>query len=185
MKGSRAASRYAKSLFSLSVERKELDAVHQDMVSIANTCENSRELQLLLKSPVIKPDKKLNILKVIFGGKTSKTVAVFLEIITKKKRAGIVEEIAQSFLEQYRTHKNIVSAKVSTARKLDKETKEKIMNIVEASTKGKVELIEKVDENLIGGFVLRIGDTQVDSSIQRKLSDLHRSFSKNAYVKEF
>lgn len=178
--GSRAASRYAKSLLSLSIDQKSLEEVNKDMKFVADTCKTSSELILLLKSPIVKTDKKLAILNAIFSNKIGKLVSSFIEIITKKKREAIILDIARAFNEQYNTHKNITSAKVSTAIALDKELKSKIMGIVKAASKGDVEIEEEVNKDLIGGFVIKIGDQQVDSSINSKLQKLKREFSTNA-----
>ena len=178
--GSRAASRYAKSLLSLSIDQKSLEEVNKDMKFVADTCKSSSELILLLKSPIVKTDKKLAILNAIFSNKIGKLVSSFIEIITKKKREAITLDIARAFNEQYNTHKNITSAKVSTAIALDKELKSKIMAIVKAASKGDVEIEEEVNKDLIGGFVIKIGDQQVDSSINSKLQKLKREFSTNA-----
>lgn len=178
--GSRAASRYAKSLLSLSIDQKSLEEVNKDMKFVADTCKSSSELILLLKSPIVKTDKKLAILNAIFSNKIGKLVSSFIEIITKKKREAIILDIARAFNEQYNTHKNITSAKVSTAIALDKELKSKIMAIVKAASKGDVEIEEEVNKDLIGGFVIKIGDQQVDSSINSKLQKLKREFSTNA-----
>ena len=116
----------------------------------------------------------------IFSNKIGKLVSSFIEIITKKKREAIILDIARAFNEQYNTHKNITSAKVSTAIALDKELKSKIMAIVKTASKGDVEIEEEVNKDLIGGFVIKIGDQQVDSSINSKLQKLKREFSTNA-----
>ena len=169
MKGTKAASRYAKSILTLAIEQNVLEEVNNDMHLIALTCNENHDLVVLLKSPVIKTDKKAAILKAIFENKISKLTLAFLNIITNKKREGLISYIAESFKAQYNEHKNIISAKVSTTFPLDKSLKEKVMAIVKGNTDGDVELIEEVNKDLIGGFVLRIGDKQIDSSIQKKL----------------
>jgi F-type H+-transporting ATPase subunit delta len=151
---------------------------------VASTCKASDDLMLLLKSPIVKSDKKLSILKAVFDGKTGKLVSSFIEIITKKSREAIMADIAASFNTLYNAHNNVVSAKVSTAIPLDKELKEKIMAIVQKNSDGNVEIEEEVNKELLGGFVIKIGDQQVDSSIQSKLQKLNREFRDNLYVNE-
>lgn len=178
--GSRAAGRYAKSLLSLAIEQKSLEDVNKDMAFVAFTCKSSTDLMLLLKSPIVKTDKKLSILNAIFSGNTGKLVSGFIELITKKKREKIILDIAVAFGEQYNAYKNITSAKVSTAIELDKDLKSKIMAIVKTASNGEVEIEEEINKDLIGGFVIKIGDQQVDSSIHSKLQKLKREFSTNA-----
>jgi F-type H+-transporting ATPase subunit delta len=107
-------------------------------------------------------------------------VSSFIDIITQKKREAIILDIALAFSEQYNAHKNITSAKVSTAITLDKELKSKIMAIVKTASKGEVEIEEEVNKDLIGGLIIKIDDQQVDSSIHSKLQKLKREFNTNA-----
>jgi len=108
----------------------------------------------------------------------------FIDIITRKRREFELEGIAESFLNQYKKHKQILTAVITTASGLDKSLREKVMQIVKGSTNSEVVLEEKINKDLIGGFVLRVGDQQVDASILRQIKNLDRSFSENPYVKE-
>jgi F-type H+-transporting ATPase subunit delta len=185
MRNSRLASRYAKSLIGLSVERKELEAVYADMKLVAGVCSENKDLSVLLKSPIVKTDKKVKILEQIFAGKLAATSHAFIKIITEKKREQYLQNIAQAFIEQYKEHKNIITANVKTTFKLDEKLKTSILELVKSGTNSQVELNEEIDKNIVGGFILRIGDKQVDASIQNKLHNLKKSFSKNPYIKEY
>lgn len=176
------ASRYAKSLIDLAVETKQLEEVRNDMRLIKQVCIENREFVVLLESPVVKTDKKMAILKEIFGGKISVTTQAFLDIVAKKRREGYIDDIAFSFDEQYKKYKNITSAIITSAVKLDDSVKSAILNIVKQTYKGEIELVEKTDKSLIGGFVLTINDKQVDTSVKRKLNDLKKNFSGNLYL---
>jgi F-type H+-transporting ATPase subunit delta len=181
---SRVSFRYAKSLLDLSLEKGQLEQVREDMQLVLDTVRESKDLSLMLKSPVIKTDKKLEVLKAIFGGKIGVISSQFIDIITRKRREMELEGIADSFLSQYKAHKQILTAVITTASGLDKSLREKVLQIVKGSTNSEVELTEKVNKDLIGGFVLRVGDQQVDASILRQIKNLDRSFSENPYVKE-
>lgn len=176
------ASRYAKSLIDLAVETKQLEEVASDMRLIKEVCKDNRDFVVLLESPVVKTDKKMAIFKSVFGGKISVTTSTFLDLIALKRREGYIDDIAYSFDEQYKAFKNITTAVISTAVPLDAATKSKIIDIVKKKATGEVELIEKIDKSLIGGFILTVNDKQVDSSIKRKLNDLRKGFSTNLYV---
>lgn len=176
------ASRYAKSLIDLAVETKQLEEVANDMRLIKKVCKENREFVMLLESPVVKTDKKMAVFKAIFGGKISATTATFLDLIARKRREGYIDDIAYAFDEQYKVFKNITTAVITTAIPLDAATKAKVSEIVKSTAKGEVELIEKVDKSLIGGFILTVNDKQVDTSIKRKLNDLRKNFSTNLYV---
>ncbi|PCJ88174.1 MAG: ATP synthase F1 subunit delta [Flavobacteriales bacterium] len=185
MKETRVASRYAKSLLDLTIEQGDLERAYEDMRFVSQTCAESRELVLLLKSPIVKTDKKQAILHEIFGKTLGKTSLSFMDIITRKRRESHLQGIADSFIWQYKAYKNIVTATVTTSVGMDKDIREKIMALVKTNNQAKVELLEEVDEGIIGGFVLRIGDTQLDESIHNKLNDLKKTFSENPYVKDF
>ncbi|HEU4719169.1 MAG TPA: ATP synthase F1 subunit delta [Bacteroidia bacterium] len=185
MTGTRVSYRYAKSLLDLSLEKGQLEQVHEDMQLVLNTIRGSRDLELLLKSPVIKTDKKDDILKAIFGGKIGVITTAFIDILTRKRREGYLESVADSFVNQYKKHKKILTAVVTTALGLDESLREQVVNVVKQGGKSEVELQEKVDANIIGGFILRVGDNQVDASIIRQIKNLERTFNENPYIKDF
>lgn len=185
MADSRAASRYVKSLLGLAVEKKALEEVHRDMLLFSDAVSKSRPLELLLRNPVIKHDKKLEILKKLFGGKVNNLTMAFFEIITRKNREPILEAVAREFHNAYNEYKGIGKATVITAVPLDAKLRNEFERLVrEYSDKKEIELIEKVDPDLIGGFVLNVGDRQVDASIESKIKTLKLQFSQNPYIKE-
>lgn len=185
MADSRAASRYVKSLLDLAVERNVLEDVHNDMVLFAETATKSRPLALLLQNPVIKHDQKLAVLKKAFGGKVHSLTMAFFEIITKKNREPILLAVAREFHNAYNEYKGIGRATVETATPLDDNARKSIEALVKAySEKKQIELVETIDPELIGGFILKVGDRQVDASIKNKLKALKVQFSENPYIRE-
>ena len=173
----RVASRYAKSLLALALEQGELENAYNDMKLVSETCDSSKDLSLLLQSPIVKPDKKTEILREIFAGRLGKLSLSFIDIIIKKRRENYLEAIARKFQNQYKSHKNILTAVVTSAVGLDDNIRSEIMKIVKDSANAEVELVEKANKDLIGGLILRVGDKQIDASIQRKLINLRRDFS--------
>lgn len=174
------ASRYAKSLLDLSVEKGQLEAVYADMIQVKAVCENSREFITFLKSPIIKSDKKITTLKAVFEGNFNAITSGFLTIVASKRRESVIPQMAESFIEQYRSHKNIVTAVVTSANGLDAATKQKALDLVKAQLNGEVELVEKVDANIIGGFILKVGDKQIDRSVSRQLLNLKKELTNKA-----
>ncbi|MEM6523072.1 MAG: ATP synthase F1 subunit delta [Bacteroidota bacterium] len=182
----RVATRYAKSLLSLADDQGVLDKVHADMQLFLNVCAESRDLFLLLKNPIIKHDKKRAVLQKIFEGKVSQLTIAFFDIITRKNREAVLPEMAKEFDHQYNVYKGIEEATVTTAIPLTKELKAEVEKLVKKiSSKSKVELTELVDEDLIGGYILKVADRQIDDSIKSKLKALELKFSQNPYIKEF
>lgn len=174
------ASRYAKSLLDLAVEKGQLDAVYADMLQVREVTGGSREFITFLNSPVIKTDKKIAILKSIFEGKLNALTLGFLTIVATKRRESVIPEMAASFIDQYKTHKNILTAVVTSAQGLDAATRQKALDLVKTQLNGEIELVEKTDSNLIGGFILKIGDKQVDRSVSRQLSNLKKELTNKA-----
>jgi F-type H+-transporting ATPase subunit delta len=185
MKGLKLATRYAKSLIDLAVEQKMLERVFDDMKLINDSCKASRELLVALQSPIIKTDKKQAILKSLFSDKVSDITMRFLNIIAEKKREMYIPEIANSFVRQFREIKQIKTAEIITAAPLDEKLRANVLDIVKNYTHTEVELHEKVDPAIIGGYILTVEDEQDDTSIKTKIGKLKRAFKENLYIKDF
>ena len=178
----RVASRYAKSLLDLAEERGELEQVKQDMDLFSKTLSENRDLRLLLRNPIVKHDKKLAILRAIFGGKVTVMTEKFFSIVTQHNRESSLVFIGDEFLKQYNLLRGMQVAQVTTAAPLDAPTRLQLVQLVREQTGlPKVTLQEQVDEDLIGGFVLRIGDRLIDDSVSYRLRKLRTEFSKNPY----
>lgn len=182
MSEQRAASRYAKSILDLAQERGNLPQVKEDMDLFAKTLEQNRDLRLLLRNPIVKHDKKLAILRAIFGGKVSEVTEKFFTIITQHNRESALEWVATEFQSQYERLRGIQVAQVTTAQPLTPALREEVTQLVRRQTGlQSITLTEKVDESLIGGFVLRIGDQQIDDSVRNRLRKLRSEFTNNPY----
>lgn len=185
MRDIKVASRYAKSLLGIAIEQNKLEELHNDMQLINTVCSENRELELLLKSPIVKSDKKEAIITEVFGKNISQIANSFIAIILSKKRENLLADIANAFIDVYKTHKNITTASVTTAVSLTAAQKKAVVGLLNAQGKENVELNEIVNNEIIGGMILRVGDKQVDESIKRKLSNLEMEFDDNPYIKEF
>jgi len=175
---------YAKSLFDLSLEKGNTEAVYQDMSLIHQVCEENRALILLLQNPIIFPEKKTSILREIFQKKIDALTMRFLEIIVHKRRENQLLSITTEFIASYLAYKGIEKAIVTTATGLDDKLRSEVIAMVKKSSQSNVELVEKIDKKLLGGFVLRVGDVQYDASISRSLKKLSREFLQNSYIKK-
>lgn len=178
----RVASRYAKSLLGLSVEKGLLEDIREDMRLFSKTVKENREFELLLKNPVVKPSKKLTILKQIFEGKVNNLTLQFFEIITRKSRELFLPLIAKEFIRQYNTHKGIQRAEVTTTFPLPADMREEFLTYIRRVTGKEIELTEKVDSSILGGFILKIGDRQIDDSLSSKLQELRYKLIDDSYV---
>ncbi|HEY4799916.1 MAG TPA: ATP synthase F1 subunit delta [Bacteroidia bacterium] len=185
MKGTRTTVRYAKALLDLAEEQGGMEKVYADMHLVNKTCKENRELTSLLQSPIVKIDKKQAIFKSIFSGKVSKLTEDFVLLLASKRRELLLENIAESFVEQYKVKKKILTAVITTSFGLDEPLRKKVLEIVKGSTNSEIELIEKTNDKLIGGFVLQVGDKRVDASLAMQVKKLALAFTENPYLKEF
>lgn len=184
MAGTRVASRYAKSLLGLASERNELENVESDLHSISGLINASRDFELLLTSPLIKPDKKSSVLEAILKDKISDLTLGFLKLLITKGREGSVKGIVAEAFAQLRKTKNIQAATVTTAAQLDKVSRTMILAEVAKHHDGDVELTETIDPDLLGGFILRMDDKEIDASIKRQLNTLRRQLTEHDYEPE-
>ena len=172
MKGTLVASRYAKSLLDLSIEQNSIEKVNNDMIELSGICAESKDFVNLLNNPVIHASKKADVFKALFNGKMETISLDFLTLITKNSRASILPAIAESFTKQYKQYKGIVDVIITSAEKLDEQTKAKILDKVKSSVKGEILLVEKIDPSILGGFIVNIEDKQIDSSVASQLTNL-------------
>ncbi|QHV97432.1 MULTISPECIES: ATP synthase F1 subunit delta [Spirosoma] len=171
------ASRYAKSLLDLAQEQGITETLYKDMRLFKQTVDQSRPLLLMLKNPIVRSEKKSAVLKAAFEKRLNPVTMSFLQIITKKNREPIMDAIAEAFITQYDKLKGVERATVITTVPLTDALREKFKAIVLKTTGGKlVELEEKIDQKLIGGYVLRVGDQQIDGSIRNQLNELRLQF---------
>lgn len=183
MQNPRLAGRYAKSLMDLSIERNELEAVHNDMQLLQNVFKGNRQFANVMRSPVIMADKKLDIFKAVAQGRISQLTTSFFELLVRKNREANFPEIVNALIEQYKQYKNIHTVKLTTARPISEELKQEIISKVQSQSPGKnIELKTEVKEDIIGGFVLEMGDTLVDASISYDLKAIRKQFLNNDFI---
>jgi F-type H+-transporting ATPase subunit delta len=186
MPNPRLAGRYAKSLIDLATEKGQLEAVYADMKYLQAVCKGSAEFVNLLRSPIIHADKKKAIIEAVTKGKVGELTNLFNHLLVVKTRESDLPEVVEAFIDQYNEIKDIHKLKITTAVALSDDLKKLIeTKVKDANHFGTIELESKVDEKLIGGFVLEFNNNLVDASIQRDLKDIKKQFSKNIFVKNF
>ena len=171
------ASRYAKSLIDLAVEQNALEEVRTDMEFFLRTLRENPTLKAVLKNPILGPDKKSGILTQLFASRLHPMIITFFGIVVRKGRSEVLFETAKEFINAYNILKNIVKATVTTAAPLSQENIKQVEDVIKQSTHGEIILTAKVDPSLIGGFVLKVGDRQFDTSLSTQLNKLRKEFS--------
>ncbi|NWG29133.1 MAG: ATP synthase F1 subunit delta [Ignavibacteriaceae bacterium] len=172
----RILHRYATSLLETSIEKKNLDVVTSDMQLLVETLDKSKQLQLMLESPVVKPEVKLNILREIFSSKISKDSMDFIEFVILKQRESLLNSIGKRFLELRDEYLRIANVFVTTATEFTTDQKSLLERKLEKILDKKVRLNFKTDSNLVGGFIAKVNDTLYDASIKHQLELLKKQF---------
>lgn len=182
MNHSRLANRYAKALFELALEQKKLKEVGADMELIAKTIDDSKDLTNMLKSPIIKFEKKEKVMQLIFGEKTNELSLRFMLLVAKKGREENLFYFASEFTEIYKDYKGLIDAWVTTSSDTEKEVRESILTLLKNITGKDIILHENVNADVLGGFIIRVGDYQYDATTRTLLRKLKKDFSKNLFV---
>ena len=183
MPNPRLAGRYAKSLIDLAIEKGQLDAVYNDMLFLESLCKQNKELVTVLKSPVIKPEKKEKILDAVTKDKVSIITSTFNKLLTRKGRETYLPEIITAFIQQFKDHKGIYIVKLTTAMPVSEDVKNAIISKIKADTKMQlVELQTEVKEDIIGGFILEVGSELVDASVAFDLNNVKKQFANNDFI---
>lgn len=176
----RAAIRYAKAILQQAGEKNTQEVVFGDMQSVYDTIQNSRDLQLALQSPVIKEEDKRKVLLEVFKNQDALTHSL-IQVLVNNKRASLLSDVSKSYIELYQEQQGVKDVTVITAVPLSDEMDKKVRaKIKELTGSDSIVLRNEVDSDILGGFVLRIGDIQYDASIINNFRKLKEEF-KNQY----
>ncbi|WP_111308772.1 ATP synthase F1 subunit delta [Confluentibacter sediminis] len=178
MAGSRAAIRYAKAVLSLASDEKTAEAVNTEMKLIANTIAQSKDLRDVLKSPVVSSSVKKSVLLEVFKN-SNKAILNLIDTLISNNRIDIFSDVAERYNQLFDESKGIELATVTTAVPLTDDLKKKVLVKAKELTGKDIEVENVIDESIIGGFILRIGDIQYNASIANQLSKLKREFILN------
>jgi F-type H+-transporting ATPase subunit delta len=185
MQNPRLAIRYAKSLLDLAQEQNKLELVYADMKLLDDICKTHKEFANVLKSPIIKEDKKNKVIESVTAGRINSLTASFIKLLGTKSREANLPEIISAFIEQYNEAKGIHKVKLTTAVEISDEMKNDFINKIKASEGVKtIELETVVDEDIVGGFILQMEGKLADGSIRRDLNDVQKQFMNNDYIQK-
>jgi len=177
MKSTKAAIRYAKALLEMAIEQKVIDLVSLDMARILGVANSSLDFISFLNSPIIKSDKKIAVISKVFVDLQPLT-ALFIALIVKNGRSEMLPKIASDYNSLLESHRGIVSGNITSAVALDAQSRKKIMDKLAKTFTGELQLTEKIDPALIGGFIITIGDNQIDASVSSKIKNLRQELTK-------
>lgn len=170
---SRAAVRYAKAILELANQNGTTEKVNSDMTLMQDAWKQSKDLQMFLTNPVIKQEMKRNALLEVFPQAQKETNALF-ELLYQNKRFDILFAVTQKFQELLLAQNGIVKATITTAIPMTAELEKQVLEKAKQMTSHQVVLDHKVDESIIGGFILRVGDQQLNASVASRLQEIKR-----------
>jgi F-type H+-transporting ATPase subunit delta len=176
MAGTRAAIRYAKAILDLSQANNNTVNVTNDMTSIVNAVKDSKEFKDFLQSPIIKGEIKHSSLELIFASAQKETKGLF-QLLLVNKRFELLPTIASDFKALVNELNGIEIAKVTTAFPITADLEAKVLAKIKEFSNKTITLENIVDESIIGGFILTMGDQQYNASVSNRLQNLKREFS--------
>ena len=175
-----ASRRYASALLSAAEEGGFLDQIVEELNQIGEVLENSRDLVHALRSPLVKGDKKIHILEEVFRGSVGEKMFLFLRLIARKKRAGLLPEIIDEFQILLDEKRGVINVDVTSAVTLSDEQANKLVAKLADYTGKKIRPRMAIDEALLGGVSVKIGDTIFDGSISHQLQMLRKALVSEA-----
>ncbi|WP_124979043.1 ATP synthase F1 subunit delta [Nonlabens xiamenensis] len=176
MRLSRAASRYAKAILSLAVDKNEAAAVNEDMKSILATISNNKDLRNFLTSPLVNAENKRAGLRQIFKATNGISMSLY-DLLVDNKRTDILSDVAASYIILFEEMNQREIATVTTAVEISPELEQKVLAKAKELAGKEVSLEKIIDPSIIGGFVLRVGDREINASVQNKFGELKRTFA--------
>ena len=168
MKSTKSASRYAKALLELALDQNKVELIEADMLQLIKLADESHDFHVFLNSPLIQIEKKEAIIKDIFKGFNEVSLNL-LVLVTKNGRESAMIEIAKQFIALLMRHRGIVPLTIISASQLEEKTKAEILAKIQGALNGTPAVTELIDPSIIGGFIIRIGDQQIDASVANKL----------------
>ncbi len=170
---------YAEALFEVARDKDSLDSIGEGLMQFADAVDASRDLQVFLFSPHFTSAEKSDGLRRAVSGAEPELVN-FLELLIEKHRMPEVFRIRREFEELWKKERRRIDVTVTSAAELDPAVVEKIGGEIERQTGQKVDLASRVDEEILGGIVLQVGNMVLDASIRSRLEKLRKSVAQAA-----
>jgi len=183
MNDSKISVRYSRALFLLALEKKLLDEVNNDMILIAEVCK-VMEAKEFLNSPVIVPSKKIAIFHEMFADNIEKITLSLIDLVVNNGRESSLPAIARVFINETMKYKGITESILTTSVAVDTKVKKQIVALISDVFKTKVELKEKIDSEIVGGFILQVDDNYIDASIRNKLRKIKKELLGSVLITE-
>jgi F-type H+-transporting ATPase subunit delta len=173
------ATVYARSLFEVAQEQGKLDTVHDELGEFADALHGSRELQVFLFSPYFSTkEKSEGLAKAISGA--DETVLNFIELLIEKHRTPAIFRIRAEFHSLWEEENKLLPVQITSAVELDESTVKQLGDRISEQTGRKIELSARVEPDILGGIVVRVGNSILDASIRNRLENLRKQVARAA-----
>lgn len=180
MNESKISVRYSKALFQSALEKNILGRIDEDMMFVSEVC-STPEIKEVLASPIIVPSKKSEIFQGIFGSSLHKLSLSMIDLVVRNGREKYLPAIARVFHHETKKHEGITESVLTTAVKISPEISKQVAELIASIFKTRVDLKENIDENIMGGFILRVEDHYIDASVRSKLAKIRKELTTNTF----
>lgn len=185
MKNTLLIRRYAKAFLEFAINNNMAEEGLADLELISKTLKQNRVLRSILSQPFVTKEKKESIIKRVFGGNTSEKTLEFIMLILEKNRQEIIGLVWETYRNLYYEYKGIALVTITTAVQIDEPTQQRILSIIKDKAKGEIKVVNMIDKDIIGGFIIDYLDYQYDESVRTKLKDLETMFAENLYIRGY
>lgn len=168
-----SSKRYAKALIGYGVEKNKLDILYDEISSLINTLEDSEDLKKFISNPTITKDVKKRVLNELISTSLPNT-SIVINLLSQNNRVNMLLDVCKVFINQYNSHKGIVEVTVSTPIEVSEDLESSIKEYLKSIENGKIKLIKKKDESLIGGFTIDYNNTRLDASLKKRLDKMKK-----------
>ena len=170
---------YGDALFELAIEENKIDELYEEVIALKSVLNDNPDFSKLMNHPKIDKEEKKEVCRSVFKGRISEDIMGFLEIIISNNRYSEIFSVIDYFINRVKEYKRIGMAYITTPLPLDDNQKASVeKKLLETTSYSSMEMNYSIDESLIGGMVIRIGDKVVDSSIKTKLNELTKELQK-------
>ena len=166
------AKKYAQAIFDVAKNKGIIEIVYENLEFVEETIDISLELKELLENPTISLIKKKEILEALFKDKIKEDTLNFLYVIVDKNRINIISSIVYVYKELIEEYKDIIKAQVVSAVEIKEETKDRLKKELDKKLKKDVKIDYFIEEEIIGGLIIKLGDKIIDGSVRRKIEEI-------------
>jgi len=171
------STRYASAIYEYAVEKKNETAAYQEMQVLIKSFSTYPMLRKVMNDPTISHAQKIQVLTTAPGARTNDLLKQILQVVVENGRANYMENIALAYNQIYREAKGIVIVNLTTVEPASEKTKQALIEIISKGNSKQVEFYTQTNSDIIGGFVLEIGDKRLDASVKNQLNQLRLNLS--------